>query len=325
MRPQSSYTPWAPLLLALLGLAWCGYVAFPTANPAPCATSGCELFRDTRVAGISLWWVGGAYFFVLSVLCLKGSLHLARLLATLALLGDMALLLIMFFTAPCFDCLVVAVFIGLCYYALRNASDSWFASSRPTPSILLPLWLGLFIGNAALAANEQFPLYALGNSSAREVRVFFSPSCPACRTALVTLGSGAALIPVMEKDEDFDSIVKFRSLLERGEPMREALVRSLNDTEPMPDISFVEKWLLGVRLMRNKAALFKQGFRALPLVQINGMPTGMDPRHDEAPAPRTEARGLVDGHEPSDPALPDFLNNLDNIAQCGGDNPEPCE
>ena len=80
--------PWSTLVFALLGLFWCGFVAFPTANPPPCLTSGCALFRYGRVAGLSLWWVGGAHFFLLTILCLRGNRILARGLAMVALFVD---------------------------------------------------------------------------------------------------------------------------------------------------------------------------------------------------------------------------------------------
>lgn len=332
MRSKSAYIAWIPLIFSLLGLAWCAYISFPTAAPTECATSGCALFRDSRIAGISLWWVGGAYFFTLSILCLKGALGLARLLSLLALLGDAVLLLIMYFTAPCLDCLVVAVFIGLGYLALQRASNtnSWFtATAKLAPAFILPLWLGLFLGNAALALGEQIPLYSIGKEIKTEIRIFFSPSCPACRSAVQTLGDKAALIPVQENDEDFASIVKFRSLLEQGLPPSTALTRSRNTQEPMPELSLVERLSLRIRLTLNKAALFKQGFRALPLVQINGMPIGKDPVAPQAGEPQAGSNSTPAQRRNAPPmpedSLPDFLDNVDNIAQCGGDNPAPCD
>ena len=63
IHSRSVNIPWLAFFFAILGLAWCGYVAFPTASPAPCASSGCMLFQDMRFLGVSLWWVGGGYFF----------------------------------------------------------------------------------------------------------------------------------------------------------------------------------------------------------------------------------------------------------------------
>ena len=319
MRAQAKSPPWTTLFFALLGLAWCGYVAFPTTTPLPCSTSGCALFRDTKFAGLSLWWVGGAYFFLLAVICLRGNRHLARMLAGLALFLDALLLVIMFLTAPCFDCLVVAVFIGMCYYTLRPSAhpDGWFTGGENSRSLLLPIWFGLLLGNAVLAANEQLPQYNLGNPQARELSVYFSPSCPACREALTSLGRNASLYPVEESEADRDSIIKLGALLKAGVPMKDALSRCLDDNEPVPALPFYESLLIQMQLLRNKAALMRQGFRALPLIQVNGMPGGppntplerssLTPR-EQAPAPAAipapqSAAGAADrsaGQAPSD-------------------------
>lgn len=357
MRSQAKSTPWSTLFFALLGLIWCGYVAFPTTTPPLCSTSGCALFRDPRFAGISLWWAGGAYFFLLTILCLRGNRHLARPLAGLALFLDAILLIIMFLTAPCFECLVVAALMGLCYYTLRPSTneDGWFTGQEVSHSLLLPVWFGLFLGNAVLAANEQLPLYSLGNKRSTEVSVYFSPSCPACREALLSLGNTAVIYPVEEKEGDTESIIRFAALLDKNVPMQEALERCLRPDEPVPYMPFYGEWLLRMQLLRNKAALLRQGFRALPLIQVNGMPghpnTPLDkspgaarPRTSQPapvapPAPQSPPSGeepsLNDagaeagawGHRPPETAdeLPDFLREPGDLRQCGGENPEPCD
>ena len=360
MRSQSRSIPVSTLFFALLGLIWCGYVAFPTATPAPCATSGCTLFRDAKFAGLSLWWVGGAYFFLLAILCLRGSRHLARHLALLALFLDSILLVIMFLTAPCFDCLVVAAIMGCCYFTVRHASssaDGWFTSEELRPSVLLPIWFGLFLGNAVLAANEQLPLYSVGNKTSNEISVYFSPSCPACREALLSVGASAALYPVDEGPGDVDSIIIFISLLEAKVPIAQALERSLDPKEEVPDLSLLERAQLGMRLLRNKASLLRHGFRSLPLIQINGMPghkpTAMDgstrPRRAQsAPAaapqapysdPQTgsylppDVSAPISRHDAPPPSrgvsggdmLPEFLQAPGELRRCGGDTAEPCD
>lgn len=336
MRSQAKSTPWATLFFALLGLIWCGYVAFPTANPAPCATSGCALFRDGKIAGISLWWIGGAYFFFLAVLCLRGKRNLARICAALALFADAVLLIIMFLTAPCFDCLVVAALIGLCYYFLKPSADGWFSGSEVKSSILLPVWFGLLIGNSVLALNEQLPLHSLGNTRSSEIRVFFSPSCGACREALRSFGNAAALYPVMEKEDDFDSIVRFAALLKANVPVHEAILRSTNDKEPVPLLGLYDRSVLRLQLLRNKAALMRQGYRMLPLVLVNGwsgekMSGGERSQTRQSPSqsalPQGAASygengfGALEHPHPAGP-LPDFLSDPDApLEQCGGEKP----
>lgn len=288
---KTASTPWSALFFALLGLVWCGYVAFPSANSAPCLSSGCELFRDSRFAGISLWWVGGAYFFLLTVVCLRNHYLLARFMASVALFLDALLLLAMFFTAPCFDCLIVALFFGLTFYSLRSAGEGWFVNSQ-TPSLMLPIWFGLFLGNAVLVANEHLPQYAIGGSRS-DVRIYFSPSCEACRAALLTADGAAMLYPVEEREGDLDAIIRLAALLQANVPVREAVSRSLDPNEALPPLPFYRRILLSVQVLRNKAAMMRQGFRVLPVIQMSGMPSStVDAlRSSGAPAPGRTSRG----------------------------------
>jgi hypothetical protein len=292
------------------------------------------------IGGVSLWWVGGAYFFLTAILCLRGQRALARLLAVSALAADAVLLFIMFLTAPCFDCLVVAAFIGLVYYSLRGVPDGWFLMPGG-PSLLLPVWFGLFLGNCVLAADEMLPRRILGDRNA-EVSIFFSPSCPACREALASIGSAAALYPVAEKTGDTERIIKFASLLHAGLSAGEAAERSMDPDQPVPEVSPIDRALLSVQLVRNKSALLRQGVRSLPLIMISGMPGfgatslekrggggGEDEQPHEAPDHEAAPRRTVPP-QPSPPPdrdgslQPDFLRELDNFGKCGGEAAEPC-
>ncbi|MDR1490941.1 MAG: hypothetical protein LBS65_10800 [Desulfovibrio sp.] len=314
---------WPTLGFSLLGLAWCGWMAFPTSTPAPCLTSGCALFRGNAIGGISLWWIGGACFFLITILCLRGKKVAARFLSMVALALDAVLLLVMLFFAPCFDCLVVAALFGLVYYSLRGVRDGWFLAEN-NPSLLLPVWFGLFLANCVFAADETLPRYTLGGRSRQEVRLFFSPSCPACREALISFGESALLYPVAEASGDVDGIVKLQAQLSAGRPVREAVERSLDPSVPVPDMSVFRKALLHVQLLRNKALLLRQGFGSLPLIQVNGMPgfgAGSSKGHGQnetAPGGRAispEGRARLSGSENRD-SLQELLQGTGELASC---------
>lgn len=350
MFSRSRAIPCTALFFTLSGLVWCGYVAFPTTSSAPCVTSGCALLQDVRFFGLSLWWVGGAYFFLLALICLRGNRRLARSLAAAALLADSFLLLLMFLTGPCFDCLVVAFFFGMVYWTLRDEGNTgMFTGARRRSSLLLPLWLGLFLGNVVLAAEERLPRQVLGNAGAADtIRVYFSPSCKACREALLLLGDSAALYPVEEKQGDMDAIIRLARLLEDQVPMEKALAESIDPDRPVPSLSFYERTLLRVQLLRNKTMVLRQGFRALPLIQINGMPGGKAAPVGvgEIPSAQSSPPGGLSGETrrangqtdvrrkvgesgrieaPSGPDVPDFLRGVDSLNQCGGANTAPCD
>jgi hypothetical protein len=287
--------------------------------------------------------VGGAYFFLTALLALRGKRIASRLLAVSALAVDSVLLFIMFFTAPCFDCLVAAVFIGLVYYSLRGEPDGWFLMPSG-PSLLLPVWFGLFLGNSVLAADEMLPRHILGDKNA-EVSIFFSPSCPACRAALASIGSAAALYPVAEEPGDIDRIIKFASFLRDGLSAGDAAERSMDPEQSAPEYSLFSRIVLTVQLLRNKSALLRQGVRSVPLIRISGMPgfgsTSLEKRNGRSEEERRPPAAAAAGRDgtaappapmPAPPPpqeydgrlQPDFLRDLDNIGKCGGDAAEPC-
>ena len=347
-QSHSFSIPWWGFLFALGGLAWCGWVAFPTGHPSPCLTSGCSLFRDGRMGAVSLWGVGGACFFLLTLLCLRGKRRAAFMVSSLALFLDAILLLIMFFTAPCLDCLVVAAFFGLTCYALRPRQDGWFGAA-PGRLLLLPIWFGLFIANLAAVGNEALPRWALANAGNTSVRLYFAPSCEHCRAALLAWGHTAALYPVAETADDPDAILKLEALLLQKVPMAEALERCRNPEEPLPATDPFARTLLSVRLLRNKAAVLKQGFQALPLIEINGMPSlpkaAEGALRPEASAPRPEAAPAIPGAagpispragDPSTPGAGTAGNGtlpaanadqpweIQDLGQCGRADQKPC-
>ena len=336
--PRHSFTPPVPrfaLFFALLGLAWCAYISFPAEVQAPCATSGCELFRSTKLVGISLWWIGGAFFFALAAICLRGRSFLAARLLALGIFLDAILLIIMFFTAPCLDCLIVAACMGLCLLSLQLSRDGGIPPKKGY-TILLSIWFGLLLANGVLAANENIPPYIIEGEDSTEIRLFFSPSCPACREAIKTMGSKAALYPVEEQDGDFEAILRLEALLKDPNiPYEEALRKCQDPLAPVPEITFLRSLELRIQLLRNKAAVFRQGFRALPLIEINGMP-GFVPAEKNIPQPAAPVPAVPPAGQRQSEALrpvpnssmediPDFLDGLDNLGQCGQGSAIPCE
>ena len=320
-RISQPKSPLGALLFTLLALIWCGYVAFPSGNGPACATSGCALFRDVRILGISMWWVGGTYFFVLALICLRGFYSLAWWLARTALLLDTLLLLIMLFSAPCFDCLVVAVFFPLIYLCLRPIRPGNMREEAGSKRMLvLSLWVGLFVSNAAVATNEMTPLWAIGNPQNNSVRVFFSPSCPYCRDALVYFGPSVALHPVVEREGDMQAIIRLELLLAQGVPMEDALRQSRDQSAPVPALSLIEYAARSIQTMRNKASVFRQGHTSLPLITINGMPKAWleqvhpAPKSNEAAAPTAA---------PLSPTAEQELWGGD-LGQCDGASDVPC-
>lgn len=332
-RNNQQSIQWGALLVTLMGLAWCGYVAFPSSGSASgCVTSGCAILSGKTIAGIPAWWFGGAFFFILSVLCLRGARYMAWNFARLGLFLDSCLLLAMFFIGPCTDCLIVAVFFALCCLLLHPRGDGWFEKVPPKP-ILLPIWLGLFLGNVCLAGNEYITPMTVGEPGSQEIRVYFSPSCPACRDALIAFDGKASFYPVKEKEGDFEAIVRLQTLLEAGVPMADAITYSRDENAPPLDISIFKKLFVEAQLVRNQSTVLRQGFTSLPLIQINGMPSGfssgvsVSPSYTPAPpVDNYQPGGLTSRRGDGGPDVPpDMFQGLDELGTCSRDSDEPCE
>lgn len=309
-RPPVS---WGSVLLSLLAAGFCLLQTGHWAD-AICPSSGCLLFRDVSVAGISLWWVGAGVFTLVALLCLARRNMLAFYFVALCLAVDCLLLALMIFIAPCVSCLGAALFLGLLFLLLRPVPQGWF-TGQSRPSVLFIIWGLLFVANGAAALNEQMGAWVIHGAEHTERRVYFSPSCPACKDAVTAFATGAAFVPVMKDESDFAAIVRLEDGLNKGLGLREAFNASL--TGPEPDISLARNLRLRLRLLRNKADILRLGFDKLPLIMINGLPQslrGADSKPPQrpvtAPAPSANASGL-----------PPELENLD---QCKQDE-TPCE
>ena len=300
--------PWTSVLVALAGAGYCALQAGPARYGIPCSSSGCALFRDAALWGISLWWVGCGAFLFIALLCLRRLRSLALFFTGFGLLLDCVFLAIMAATAPCVSCLGAALFFGLLYYALRRAEP--FGHTANTTSVLLLLWLVLFCAVGIAAANEHMGGWALyGATNAPERRVYFSPSCPACREAVAAFAATAAFYPVAERDADVAVIAAMQRALASGAGIQEAL--AFGRENPAQQIGARELLLLHVCLWRNKGEVLRQGFTKLPLLLVNGMPQPMTPQPDAQP----QREG-----QPGSGALPP---GLDLLGQCS-DGPAPC-
>ncbi len=291
-------TPWGATFFALLGLLWCGYVAFPISKP-PCTLSGCSLFQDGKIFGISLWWIGGAFFFVETILCLRGMRFLAYQLARLALFFDCILMLIMFFTAPCSYCIIVAVFLALTYFCLRIPGGNGGLRDKARFGMLLfPVWCGLMLGNTVLLVDEFTPRWSIAGDEAAEVSIYFSPSCKYCHNAMLAAEGKARLYPIVRDEGDLEAVLRLEHLLSQHVPMAEALERAMSADEPVPPTSAFKRLIsLPIQLLRNKTYVFKHGHGMLPLVVISGGPGAETvARPSASPQPSSESSP---GREPS--------------------------
>ena len=263
-----------PLLFALLGALFC-FLIVQGNELNFCTTEGCNLYHDMTVAGISMWWIGLASFAVLACLALLAPPAFGRFVSGLMLFGDCGLLTLMSITAPCVNCLMVAVLFALTYRAFRKAQAQAHAKTLHT-SLLLCLWGILFCINAGTVVRSELGSWAISGNEDARVHLYFSPSCPHCRDALQFYAGSVetAFYPIKD---DADDIYRIHA-------MEQALAQGLNIEEALRAAQNAQKWeswlhlhpqilLLNLRLLRNKAHVFLAGSHGVPFLEYHGLPS----------------------------------------------------
>jgi len=314
------------LSIAVLAAAFCIWSAFGN-EVNLCVTSGCALFQDTSVAGISLWWAGGVTFTALAAAALMGAAQLGVVLAGLALLGDICLLLLMAVTAPCVSCLIVACFFAMIYTGFRQAahhSRSSLPGDKPGRSLLLILWGVLFIVNTGTALRTQADVWAItDNGNEASVRMFFSPSCPSCQEG-ITLLSGhvdVAFYPLAESEGDIYKVARMQRLMDNGSSLADALAKAQDVTAPSPMAATApDMLLLRLRMLRNKAHVFMAGSQTVPFFEYHGLPSMLK---KSAKQPAGQAMLPAAQTPPSTTGSTDLPLDPQVAGQCSGTTPCP--
>ena len=273
-----------------------------------------------------MWWIGTAAFGALVFLALLGAVPAGHLLAGLILLGDIFLLLLMALTSPCVSCLVVACFFALAYWLFGRALHR--AGKRPPERpLLLYAWLLLFVVNAGQVMRTQGEVWSISeNPRQATVRMFFSPSCSACREGIDILSGSVdvAFCPVAENDTDVARVERMLLLLEEGKSLREAVAACQNVEEPGP-WAFLHpgQWGLRLRLQRNRAHIFNAGSRTVPFFEYRGLPAMLKKQARPA-APARAQEPVIEFSPAGGQAFPDAALPLEPqvAGQCGG--PAPC-
>lgn len=293
----------------MLGAVFCVLQAAPLPVSLPCPGSGCRLFQDFTVMGISLWWAGAAYFALVLLLCLRKATAACLFLATTALLLDAVLLVIMLLSASCIACLGAALLMGLLFLVIRAHAFSK-TPQGPGISLVFTVWAGLFLAAGAMAGTELMGPWQLYGPENAERRVYFSPSCPACRDAVAVFASGTAFIPVAERDSDYAAIHHMQNAVKAGKNINEALAGANGKIEDAP--WSLQALAMRFNLLRNKAEVLRLGFDTLPVIMVSGMPRALRPGY---------AAGLPGPARPGASDLPPELSPVDSC----GNEVTPCD
>ncbi len=326
-----------PLLVSLLGVAFCAWNALGN-NVDICISVGCELSENMTLGGISLWWYGTVAFCILVVVSLSGRPWLGVATSGFCVILDLLLLILMITTAPCISCLGVGLLFILVYIAFRHSGKGLDPIPR---SALVLVWLVFFIANVGVVLHEFPSTWAIYGSKKPQISVYFSPSCPSCRTAVEVLANNkdVAFYPIMEKEEDFDSIASMLGFITKGENIVSALEKSKKDKTN--NLGFFENIYVYFYLMRNQAKVLMSGSAVIPFIEYHGLPKALvPPKPTPKPAPVPVAPPIAPPVVEVEPM--ETLETMDPInmqnssmdadlpidtgiaGSCGGEQEEPC-
>jgi hypothetical protein len=292
------------ILPSLLGLALCLLNA--AGAKLFCLTAGCALYAGYSLFGLSFYVYGAVAFGVIFLLAmaarkiprvppLLGGIIFTALFLDLLFLGWQVLYW------PCSSCLVVALLLA------GTAVGYW----RSYPSLCRHLfkgvalvWLLLFIP-AVLAAGKEVLLtpWALYGPADASVRVFFSPTCPACTSEVTKLlhhpdVARMAFYPVAKNDQDLRLLA---ALLQEGIEQPANLGRLFgSDMKEATSLPPGLRW----RLAKNKMALAQHGAQSIPFILSSTVISASHPPWENLLSPSDSTQpseasgcGIVDQQE----------------------------
>ncbi len=256
-------------LIALFAAGWSLTLALG-GGESLCVLSGCELYRDVVLFGLSLWWYGFAGFLGIAATCVLEWRRLALGLAATGVALDCGLLAWMAFSVPCSDCLIAAAL----FFSIWLTLLPLISGRQKSAAALSLLWLLLFSPNLVAGVKEFVDPWPLVGENTAPIRIFFSPSCAACRDVVQANAtqppSVTAFYPVAENDDDLLVIRTMGTLLGQGETLPQALAKALAAERVTPDLGDRLAWEL--RAYRNRLTLARLGVDRIPVTVIVGAP-----------------------------------------------------
>lgn len=255
--------------LAVLGALFC--VMNALGIDTFCTTSGCAITADFTVFGLSLYWFGALGFLLFIGLRLTMGPRLAFYFAATFLLLDVLFLLLMSFMAPCLSCVIVGILIAAtamsAYFDHRTAHMEPHAP-RTFFAICL-VWIVALSPNLVNISLEMIPPYAIHGNADAQVKIFFSPTCPACRTMVEQMiesgGNDVALYPVGKGNQDMRMLCAMKCNYESTGDIKTALEAcwSANcKSDPRP----IDRLKLHFHVWRNKNYLVRMGKDSVPVM-----------------------------------------------------------
>lgn len=235
-----------------------------------CGTRGCEIYAGYGLFGISFYLYGFVGFLGIFLLTLYVDYRYVRPLLALtlglALLIDTLFLIYQTLLWPCSSCQVVALLIGICAFSGVQVLK---LPGRKLLMALGVLWCLFFITvGVAVVKEVAFKPWALYGSSEAPVKIYFSPTCPACEKVVRKIlddgrmADQTGLYPIAKNREDAARLAR---VLEPGVDLVDAtIVLGLfaPASQDAPALSSRNR----LRLLSNKMALARYDVSRVPLI-----------------------------------------------------------
>lgn len=232
----------------------------------------CEFSRNVKFLGISLWWYGAIYFLSLIILGFSKKKNTAWLISLIAIVLDLFLLILMLFIGVCINCLIAAVIMLIVFFFTTIIAEKVSGFTRTIAAV----WFIFIISNTVEGIKENIKIWPIYGKQTANVKVFISPTCPACLKTLNYLLDGdieterVAFYPVAISIKDKKLIVELYEQLERGVAFKTA-VHDVILTPKTKDKDVTKIDLLTeFRLIMNYIYLNRCNGGAVPLVLNTG-------------------------------------------------------
>lgn len=248
----------ASAMLLVAGLVFCLGSTFGITK-ALCVTEGCKIYQNYSILGLSFHVWGAAAFGTALVLLVRRSAYY-RWFIYFCLWAEITLLAYQIIYLPCSECLLVGLLWGLlAFIEIRK-------------QLSLMVWSGLFLAALVLMAKElivPWPVY--GNMEA-PVKIFFSPTCEACRDEIgKLLASGriswdqVALCPVALNDTDCERVYSMKCVFDRTLNLDQAFQVCWSGDAQI-SLNWQEWLRFKYFLIKNRLYLARLGTEKIPVV-----------------------------------------------------------
>ncbi len=281
-----------------LGIAF-SYWNTSANNDIFCVTEACQVFADFTLFDVSLWTYSLVFFAVLLILMALKQYSILYLFAILGLFVDSLLLMLMFFTAPCFNCLIIACILACLGVSLHLSLQK---TKKLLPIFLI--WTFFFILNGSAVVKNLIKPYTIYHSQKyateqeASMRIYFSPSCSSCLSLVSLLGdkemtdnTNIAWFPVPENSKDIDLILQLDAYIEQGDSLKEsmsklsyppALQTEENITTDMSIENLFKIFSMRIMLLVNQSHLSARGTNKIPFVEYTGVPAFLQSEADNS-------------------------------------------